>query len=385
MKHDGYKIWQSPLSDRISKLVVDSSYRKVIYIADVFNMSTPRYRVYNMVQALDYSNSWRGSYFLSSEIGYIADYLKNVDVIVLSRTLWNLGLYNFIEHAKDLGISIIYDLDDLVFNLDKLELVVNSLNGDLRDEETLKYWLLYISKIYKMIKPADYIMVTTKFLEDQVKTVFEHKDIFVIPNFFNEEQLKISLELIKHKNGIKDKKDKFVIGYFSGTPSHYHDLRVALPAIFELMKRYKDIYLEVVGYVDLPEMFNEFLQIGRVRKNPIMGFLELQKKIADVDLNIIPLIQNDFTNCKSELKYFEASLVKTISCASPTYIYRKIIKDDVNGFLCNSLEWFSKIEQIYKGNYDRKVPDNAYNYVINKYSPKVQSKDIEKILNKISK
>ena len=41
-------------------------------------------------------------------------------------------------------------------------------------------------------------------------------------------------------------------------------------------------------------------------------YQELQYKIGSVDLNVIPLQKHEFNNCKSELKYFEASIVDKV-------------------------------------------------------------------------
>jgi glycosyltransferase involved in cell wall biosynthesis len=58
----------------------------------------------------------------------------------------------------------------------------------------------------------------------------------------------------------------------------------------------------------------------------------------------MPLQANDFTNCKSELKYFEAAVVGTMSIASPSYTYAAAIRDGENGYLAKAQEWRSVIE-----------------------------------------
>ena len=90
-----------------------------------------------------------------------------------------------------------------------------------------------------------------------------------------------------------------------------------------------------------------------------MDYVLLQREIAEADVNIVPLFENDFTHCKSEQKYFEASLVGTITCASPVYAYRKAIQRGKRGFLCEQAEWFSTLEFLY--NQRNQLRKNMYN------------------------
>ena len=53
-----------------------------------------------------------------------------------------------------------------------------------------------------------------------------------------------------------------------------------------------------------------------------------------------------FTNCKSELKYFEAAVVGTVTIASPTFTFARAIDDGKNGFIANSYDWLRKITAV---------------------------------------
>ena len=63
---------------------------------------------------------------------------------------------------------------------------------------------------------------------------------------------------------------------------------------------------------------DELSAMGRVVREPFVDFIELQRKIAEVDVNLVPLVNNEFSNCKSELKFYEASIVGTVTCAAPS-------------------------------------------------------------------
>src|SRR3954464_11452487 len=59
----------------------------------------------------------------------------------------------------------------------------------------------------------------------------------------------------------------------------------------------------------------------------------------------MPLQYNTFTDCKSELKYFEAAAVGTVSIASPSHTYSRAIRDGDTGYLARSYEWMEVISR----------------------------------------
>jgi glycosyltransferase involved in cell wall biosynthesis len=73
--------------------------------------------------------------------------------------------------------------------------------------------------------------------------------------------------------------------------------------------------------------------------HPLQDFLNLQRLIAEVEVNIAPLQDNSFTNCKSELKFFEAAICGTPTLATPTFTFRNSIVDGKTGCLVPSHAW----------------------------------------------
>jgi glycosyltransferase involved in cell wall biosynthesis len=154
--------------------------------------------------------------------------------------------------------------------------------------------------------------------------------------------------------------------------------------VMQLMEDYPDINLKVVGFMEFPADMQEYIKKGRITFSKLVDFIRLQELVASVDVNIVPLIVNDFTNCKSELKYFEASIVNTITCASPTYTYKNSIIDGTNGFLCEQSQWYDKILSIYHGKInDNQIRSNAYTHSINNYYGDKILNHIENTYNQI--
>ena len=93
----------------------------------------------------------------------------------------------------------------------------------------------------------------------------------------------------------------------------------------------------VAGYVDPGPSLARFRD--RVQQHAFTDFVSLQRLIASVEFNLVPLQYNTFTNCKSELKYFEAAIVGTQTIASPTYSYARAIRHGENGYLAQAHQW----------------------------------------------
>ena len=102
-------------------------------------------------------------------------------------------------------------------------------------------------------------------------------------------------------------------------------------------------------------------------KSPV-DFLKLQEKMADVDVNLAPLLENDFTNCKSELKFFESAIVETPTLATPTFAFKNSIKHGETGFLCRAGEWLPTLEKLYSDpSLRKKIALAAKDYCLKTY------------------
>lgn len=325
--------------------------------------STFRYRAHNMQQIMDSASSkWNFVYFFIDEIDFLKKYLSQISVITLLRLKWTFELENFIQLAKEQKISILYDIDDLIFDLDCLPLVMDTI-GTPQSEDSYQKTFSTTARYFLLASKADGHIATNQYLAQKLIKKFS-RPCAVIPNFLNNEQLEVSKQCY-----IKMAKKDFIIGYFSGAHVHTKDFRTCYKEIMLLMEEFPNIKLRVVGFMDFPVEMETFLENGRIETIPLVDFEKLQKLISEVDVNIVPLLVNDFTNCKSELKFFEAAVVKTITCASPIYVFKNCIKDGVNGFLCNEGDWYKTIKKIYLGKFDLDViRDNAYRYALQNYT-----------------
>lgn len=376
--------WEISFTARVRKLntYISEGFDINIIVYEYPDTSTFRYRGYNIFQIMEESNSWRVIYFFQHELDKIVAFLSKISVVTISRMRWSFQLQKFIETVKKWNVPIAFDVDDRVFDLDYLPIVTNTLNASMSSDNEYDFWFAYISRIGFTASKADAYITTNQFLANALETKFK-KHCSIIPNFLNKEQISVSEKCIIQKSKQKSRKP-FTIGYFSGTPSHINDFKIVYKQILQLLIDYDDINLCVVGFMEFPEEMHDFIKKGRIKFTGLVDFLTLQQMVAAVDVNIVPLVINDFTNCKSELKYFEAAIVNTITCASPIYTYANSIIDGENGFLCRQSEWYDKIKAIYMKTIDeKKIAKNAYLHTMNNYQGEKIIAQIEKCLNDI--
>lgn len=378
--------WKKPFSERIKSFYQMKMQGKKVAVllyrwADT---STFRYRCYNVVQTLEKSSEWGAVYFFEKEYDQVQDLLNQIDLLVLTRVKWTLSLDWLVSKAKSAGIPVLFDVDDRVFDLNAVKQLTNTLAVDFDNEAAYDFWFADIGRIQQAASLAEGFITTNNYLGRALTEKFGHP-YQLIENSLNQEQLKVSQLLLEQKStALND--GHFTIGYFSGTPSHINDFLEIYKELLSLLKKYSDIRLAVVGFMEFPPEMQPFIKKGQITFTPLVDFLELQRLIASVDVNIVPLVNNTFTNCKSELKFFEAAVVDTVTVATPIYSYATAIKDGENGFLCNPGQWYSVLENLYLQKFNAKeICRCAREYALQKYCGEMFLKRIENSYNFFAK
>ena len=374
--------WELPQAQRLKQFyqIVREGKKAAVLLYREADTSTFRYRCYNIMQALCESEQWGAVCFFEQEYPTVIELLPQTDMIVMTRVKWTTTLNWLVEKAKQRMIPVVFDVDDRVFDLDALNTFANTLAIDLEHEYACDFWFANIARIQQAAALADGYFSTNDYLGKKLQEKF-NKPYQIIPNSVNREQLAVSEILSKQKQQLVNARP-FAIGYFSGSPTHINDFLEIYKDLLVLLNKYPDIILEVVGFMEFPQEMQSLLQAGRIRFTPLVDFIELQRLIAQVDVNIVPLVNNSFTNCKSELKYFEAALVDTITVATPIYSYRNNIKNGENGFLCRPGQWFETLESIYLERVNRtQICVNAKKDVLQRYCGKAFVEQIEHAYN----
>lgn len=337
---DFRELWKEPLATRIERLRPGTL--RIGYFYEVPDSGSFRYRAYNMAQTLNsFSQTLSASYFFLSDLPLIEKFTDFLDVAVLVRFRFSGVLSRLIDQFRAANRPVLFDIDDLLFDVKHAPIVAATLDFGLDPGQVLDNWYSLATRLHHTLSLCDAAITTTETLAREIRTT-QGLQATVIPNFLNLEQLRASESHADQNLNAKD--TGFTIGYFSGSKSHARDFEIATRGIKEFLKLHPDARLVVAGILEIPEALHDCeSQITRV---PFMDYVTLQTAVARVDVNIAPLQENLFTDSKSELKFFEAGIVQTPTIASPTEVYRRVIDDGVNGFLSSAADWLDTLEGV---------------------------------------
>ena len=330
--------------------------KTVVYIVQDTKSAQFRYRVKNVAEALEKSKTWRAVWVLKSELSKI-DFSKTDLIVILRQAAKDNVVPDFIREAHKHNVKVLFDLDDLISDYRDLFSLMRGTGS-----RNIFYWIGYFWGIRRIAKKVDGFLATNDFLAKKLSKSFQ-KPVRVIRNSLNQAQIQISDECLPKKEH-----SGFVIGYFSGSPTHRKDFEMVSSELASFLQNHEDVKLEIVGYMEIPNEMHKLLDAGRIKYIKLVNYLELQRLMSKVDVNIAPLVLSDFTNCKSELKFFEAGLVETATIASPSFAFSRAISDGKNGFLANPGEWYNKLEFIYQHQDDvKKIAKHAHRDVMENY------------------
>lgn len=334
--------WDRPYRDRFKALFTKPL--RVCYFYERADNSTFRYRAYNMAQALDEKQNARvaASYFFKEDLSNLPELLECSDAAVVCRWRYDENLAALVSSFHREGKPVLFDIDDFVFNIDYVHVIMSTLRQDMSSSDSWDHWYAYVGRLGAALKLCDGAITTNDYLAERIRD-YKSIPVHVIPNFLNREQIQISEEILAAKKRVNRDPTQIFMGYFSGSPTHLADFEVAAEGIAAALESDERLRLCVVGYMEVDSRFAHLQD--RIRYYPFQDFVNLQRLIGAVDINLMPLQNNIFTNCKSELKFFEAAAVGTWSIASPTYTYSRAIDEMRKGRIAKSHDWFDAIQE----------------------------------------
>lgn len=333
----------------------DDCFKDILFINGCSLPHPQRYRVTHQIEQLE-------SYGVSCDkVDYdklTLDKIRYFRGFVFYRCPITPVVEEFIKIAKENNKTCFYDIDDLVFDLEHTNMIkfLDTMSKEERE--------LYNDGVIRMGKTLDlceYGIASTERL--QIEMSKHLKDVHINRNVASEEMVKYS-QLALDEVG-KDS-DKIIMGYLSGSITHNDDFKLIMPSVIRLLKKYDNLYLEIVGLLDLPEEMEEVRQ--KIITAPFMDWKELPKLIRSIDINLAPLEDTIFNEAKSENKWTEAALVKIPTVASNVGAFKTMIKDGVTGLLFdNEKEFEEKMSRLIEDkNYREEIANKAYDEVMKK-------------------
>ena len=325
----------SILQDIVNKFKAVPREQYILLIDGVENIiqQCTRYRVLNKAEQLR-KHGFKVKVVNLSE--FELTQAQNASHIIIYRSPISPELLRLCHLAKDYGKPIFFDIDDLVF--DTLYTDQLSYTKGLPHHEKENYDANVRNYGY-MLENCDGAITSTNQLQKELKK-YQSK-VLLNRNLASDELISISNQFLKDYSQVSD---VVKIGYFSGSISHNENFELIKPAIKQLLTKYSNVQLHIVGILDIPQDMKPFE--NQIVTHDYVDWDKLPALISEVDINLAPLVDSIFNRAKSEIKWIEAALVKVPTVASKIGAFSDMVIDGETGLLATDDQWFDKLEAL---------------------------------------
>ncbi len=316
--------------------------RTVLILADV---SLPQCRFYRVLQKAEQLRAAGLAVELfdhASEIGGFIEALPRGDAAIFYRLPALPAQVRAIAAARRAGIPTFYEIDDLVFDGRYFPDSFESYGG-LIDRDVYAGLITGAVLHRAAMSLCDYALASTRTLAAAMQPHVQSGRAFVHHNALGLQQTRLAASPPR-----PGRRDNLVrIFYGSGTRAHNEDFEIhAAPALAQVMDRHPGVSLIVVGYLALPQSLAHLAhRITTIE--PVWDTAVYWGMLAEADINIAVLKPGHVADCKSEIKWLEAAMLRVPSVVSATQTHREIITHGEDGVLAGSAEeWEAALETL---------------------------------------
>ena len=311
--------------------------------------ATFRYFGYNTSQRLSASKRWFGTWLFVDELEdeQVQVLVARAAGIVLVRCRVRPELVALAELAGKAGVPVAYCLDDNALGAKTAPRIIRDMASDQASEFERNFWC-GVTERFRLASELASCFFAPLANYAELLAHETGKPAFVVHSSLNDEQVAVARSIVA-RDAAERADGRFLVGYFSGTYSHRADFALARDGLVQLLENHPDACLLLGGRIELDDGLVRLLEAGRVMVVPPVDYVTLQYLQAACDVVVAPLVVDDFTNCKSALKVFEAGIVGTPACASASFAYAESIVDGETGFICQGDgDWPATLEHLYQ-------------------------------------
>lgn len=284
-----------------------------------------------------------------------------IDLVLVQRNIIKSYLAErFIQQCRERNLPIVWEIDDDLINVpvakDPAGVYAQTAMG-----------------IKAIAQAATTVIVSTQPLKAKMSQY--NSNIVVIPNVIPEYAWfrPIEAKALNQAEGEENVAEEIKILYM-GNPTHGEDLALVKPVFEQLAKEGYPHKLYVIGG-ETPTQKNESTWYKRIdipsqcRHYP--QFIDWFRSIANnFSLAIAPLVETEFNQCKSPLKFLQYSAAALPSISSNCTPYKEVVESGVNGFLVDNSEaaWRQALIKSINNHQELdKVAANAQKLILDRY------------------
>ena len=214
----------------------------------------------------------------------------------------------------------------------------DKLPGEVRQRFGEHGWLAF--------KGAHAVQTSTQFLADALSKY--NPNMAVFHNAVSE----VAFKKLPRENPRK---------FFFGALNRGNDWRPIIEQINQVAERKPELEWEVVW----DKEFFDALKFKNKKFHTVLPYEDYLEVMGSCDVAILPLLENFENNCKSDVKYLEATSRGVAVIASET-LYKLTVKNNVTGLLVGEHSFWhdSILRMIETPNLAKKIASNAISYVL---------------------
>ncbi|MBA2586028.1 MAG: glycosyltransferase family 4 protein [Chthoniobacterales bacterium] len=299
----------------------------------------------------------------------------NYDVIILYRLAMCAPLRRLIDQARDVDKPIIFDTDDLIFEPDLIEqhrAVANltPAEQELHAEGVRRY--------QETLLACNAVLTATPMLAELARR--RGKKAFVHRNAMGDEMFALANHLYERRQE-RPVTDRIVIGYGSGTATHDVDFKEVSGALEQVLGRFAQAELWIVGPLALSEKLESYGE--QIRRFPLTDWRGWFDLVSELDIALAPLeLGNVFCRAKSEIKFVEAGALGIPVVASDIDPFRHAVTDGEDGLLASDeRDWAGALSQLIERPEERRrIGEGARAKVLKHYTLEARATELAAIL-----
>ncbi|HIH2651399.1 TPA: glycosyltransferase [Burkholderia cenocepacia] len=313
--------------------------------------------------------------FSHSDTAGFIDNLVGARAAIFYRVAAVPDILRAILHADCMNLKTYYEIDDLIFDSNCYPDPFASFEGQIQVAEYTGLQFGVPLFRYAMSMCQGSIASTPALAEKMQAITVTDTNILLRNGLDNRNDASIAMGA----NPVGRKNSRVRVFYGSGTKAHNADFNTLVaPAILELMMHHPQVDLVIVGHLKIGP---ELRAMGaRIITYPIIPDASAYWSIlASCDINLAVLEPGVVADCKSEIKWLEAAILKIPSVVSGTRTYREIIKNGIDGFLADSVSQWQAVlrELITRPHLREQVGTNARERVIREYALEVGARTLQ--------
>ncbi|MFV8819974.1 glycosyltransferase family protein [Haliea sp. E17] len=244
-----------------------------------------------------------------------------------------------VAEAERLGLSMYYDIDDPIFDRDCYAQNRNLETLSARERDGL---LAQIPSYAAMMQRVGRVIVSTRAMQALAQQRLQLQQVVLWPNLVDGAMLSVyaSLPPAPVRSG-----DAVWLGYFSGSRAHDQDFASIVPVLARLLEQFPQLHLRLGGFVSAPEALLAFAD--RVVTSSFQSTAVYLETLRSIDINLVPLLRDAFNDCKSAIRYLEASLCGVVTVADRIGQFADLVSHAETGMLCDSeAAWQQALQQL---------------------------------------